>query len=49
MVHWRKFKEQLDGLELTLTQRQQALKGAEDAFAFFKRVIRQVNYAEETV
>lgn len=42
MRHWRKFKEQLDGLELTSEQRQQALQGAEDAFAFFKRVIRQV-------
>ena len=47
MVHWRKFKDKLDSLELTLEQRQQALKGADDAFSFFKRVIQQVSYTEK--
>ena len=47
MVHWRQFKAKLDSLELTLEQRQQALKGADDAFSFFKRVIQQVTSTEK--
>lgn len=42
MPHWRATKAQIDALPLSDEQQQQAMKGADDAFAYFKRVIRKV-------
>lgn len=42
MPHWRNFKAKLDELNLSDEEKQQALIGAEDAFAYFKKVLRSV-------
>ncbi|MFB2538043.1 MULTISPECIES: biliverdin-producing heme oxygenase [unclassified Acinetobacter] len=42
MPHWRAFKAQLDALNLSDEEKQQALLGADDAFAYFKQVLRAV-------
>lgn len=47
MAHWRATKAKLDALPLSDTQRQNALKGADDAFAFFKKVIRKIYQVSE--
>lgn len=40
MRHWRSFQAKLDSLELTEKETQKALKGADDAFAYFKTLIK---------
>lgn len=45
MRHWRAFKDKLDALELSEQEEAQAKRGADDAFAYFKRLIEAV-YAE---
>lgn len=40
MRHWRSFQAKLDALELTEEETQEALKGADDAFAYFKTLIK---------
>lgn len=42
MPHWRAVKAKIDALPLTDADRQAAMKGADDAFAYFKRVIRKI-------
>lgn len=42
MPHWRATKEKIDTLPLDERARASALKGADDAFAYFKRLIRQI-------
>lgn len=42
MAHWRDTKAKIDALPLSDEERQSALKGADDAFAYFKRVIRKI-------
>lgn len=42
MPHWREVKGKIDALPLSDADRQSAMKGADDAFAYFKRVIRKV-------
>ncbi len=39
MRHWRAFKSQLDELSLTDEEKAEALKGADNAFAYFKSVL----------
>lgn len=41
--HWRKFVAQLDALSLTEEQEAQAVKGAMDAFAFYKKTLSNLN------
>lgn len=40
--HWRAFKEKLDALTLTKEEQAQALQGAQDAFAYYKVIVREV-------
>ncbi len=40
MRHWRDFKGKLDNLNLTEEEKQEALEGADDAFAYFKTLIK---------
>ncbi|WP_410472631.1 biliverdin-producing heme oxygenase [Faucicola mancuniensis] len=40
--HWRAFKEKLDALTLTKEEQAEALQGAQDAFAYYKSVIREI-------
>lgn len=40
--HWRNTKAKIDALNLDDTARGEALKGSDDAFAYFKRLIRQI-------
>lgn len=42
MPHWRNTKAKIDALELSEADRQSAIKGADDAFAYYKRVIRKI-------
>lgn len=42
MPHWRAFKTTLDNLALTDGQKAQALLGADEAFAYFKHLIREI-------
>lgn len=44
MAHWRAFKAQLDNLGATLSDEEkcEALAGADEAFAYFKQLIRHV-------
>lgn len=42
MPHWRATKAKIDGLALSDDARASALKGSDDAFAYFKRLIRQI-------
>lgn len=42
MPHWRATKAKIDGLKLSDDARASALKGSDDAFAYFKRLIRQI-------
>ncbi len=42
MRHWREFKAKLDALELSEDEQAQALKGAQEAFAYFKSVLQAV-------
>lgn len=42
MPHWRATKAKIDALPLSDHDKQSAMKGADDAFAYFKRVIRKV-------
>lgn len=42
MPHWRATKAKIDALPLSDEQKQSAMKGADDAFAYFKRVIRKI-------
>ncbi|TBV13032.1 biliverdin-producing heme oxygenase [Stutzerimonas kirkiae] len=41
-LHWRQFTTLLDGLELNEEQRQQAIQGASDAFAFYRQALREI-------
>lgn len=41
-LYWRRFKEALDAIELTVAQRALALKGARDAFAFTRRSVEEL-------
>lgn len=41
--HWRKFVAQLDALSLTEEQEALAIKGAMDAFAFYKKTLASLN------
>lgn len=40
--HWRDFVEQLNGLGITGADQEAALKGALDAFAFYKVLVREI-------
>jgi heme oxygenase len=40
--HWRKFVAQLDALNLTDAQTDQAVKGAVDAFDFYKKTLKRI-------
>lgn len=40
--YWRRFKEALDAIELTDEQRQQALKGAREAFTFTRNSVEEL-------
>lgn len=40
--HWREFVEQFNTLEIQPLQREAALKGALEAFAFYKVLVRQI-------
>lgn len=42
MAHWRAFKALLDGLELSDEEKQQALQGSDDAFSYYKKVLKAV-------
>lgn len=42
MPHWRAVKAKIDALPLSDKDKQAAMKGADDAFAYYKRVIRKV-------
>ena len=42
MPHWRATKAKIDALVLDNTAKQQAKKGADDAFAYFTKVIKEV-------
>lgn len=42
MPHWREVKAKIDALPLSDEDKQAAMKGADDAFAYYKRVIRKV-------
>lgn len=46
MAHWRNTKSKIDALPLSDADRQAAIKGVQDAFAYYKRVVRQI-FAEE--
>lgn len=48
MPHWRNFKALLDALSLSDAEKEEALSGADDAFAYFKQVIRAVYGVEST-
>lgn len=41
-LYWRRFKEALDAIELTNEQRQQALKGAREAFVFTRNSVEEL-------
>lgn len=42
MPHWRNTKTKIDALPLSDEDRTAAMKGADDAFAYFKQVIRKI-------
>lgn len=42
MPHWRDVKGKIDALPISDEDKQAAMKGADDAFAYFKRVIRKI-------
>ncbi|ELA09219.1 heme oxygenase [Moraxella macacae 0408225] len=42
MRHWRAFKEKLDTLNLSREDQAKALQGAQDAFEFYKQVVRTI-------
>lgn len=42
MRHWRAFKDKLDALTLSKDEKAQALQGAQDAFAYYKKVVRDI-------
>lgn len=42
MPHWRAVKAKIDALEVSEETRAAAMKGADDAFAYFKKVIRAI-------
>lgn len=42
MPHWRDVKAKIDALPLSDEDKQAAMKGSDDAFAYYKRVIRKV-------
>lgn len=42
MPHWRDTKAKINALELNAEQKMAALKGSDDAFAYFKKVIRAI-------
>lgn len=42
MPHWRDTKAKIDALPISEEDKQSAMKGADDAFAYFKRVIRRI-------
>ncbi|PRB83906.1 biliverdin-producing heme oxygenase [Pseudomonas sp. MYb185] len=45
-LHWRRFKDELDAIELTAEQREQALAGARQAFAFVRASVEALMAAE---
>lgn len=47
MPHWRTTKAKIDALPLSNEDKQSAMKGADDAFAYFKRVIRKIYEVNE--
>ena len=40
--YWRRFKEALDAIELTDAQRELALEGAREAFAFTRNAVEEL-------
>lgn len=42
MRHWRAFKDKLDALNLSKEEQAEALQGAQDAFSYYKVVVREV-------
>ncbi len=40
--HWRQFSEQLNAIDFSEAQRQAAVKGAQEAFAYYKLLLRQI-------
>lgn len=42
MRHWRAFKEKLDNLDLSKEDQAKALKGAQDAFSYYKQIVRAI-------
>lgn len=45
MPNWRNFKTKLDNLSLTDDEKRQVLQGVEDAFSYFKQMLRAVYQA----
>ncbi len=45
--HWRHFCTQLNALPLTAAEAAEAVQGAKDAFAFYKRIVRTVFSVDE--
>lgn len=42
MRHWRAFKDKLDALSLTKEEQAEALQGAQDAFSYYKVLVREI-------
>lgn len=42
MPHWRAVKAKIDALPVSDDERAAAMKGADDAFTYFKQVVRQI-------
>ncbi|MDO4700267.1 MAG: biliverdin-producing heme oxygenase [Moraxella sp.] len=42
MPHWRSVKAKIDALPLSAADKKAAMKGADDAFAYYKRVVRKI-------
>lgn len=40
--HWRRFADQLNSLDISNSEREQALQGALTAFAFYKKLLREI-------
>ena len=40
--HWRRFADQLNSLSISDSEREQALQGALTAFAFYKKLLREI-------
>lgn len=42
MAHWKDTKAKIDALPLSDAEKQSAIKGVQDAFAYYKRVVRAI-------